>query len=991
VIRIHALGGLTVRGDDGKAVAGSATQPRRLAILALLARAGERGVSRERILSLLWPDADDERGPRALAQALYALRKDLGAGDIIVGAKELRFDPALVSSDADEFAAAVSRSDDARAVALYQGPFLDGFHLPGADEFSRWVERERAALVHDHLRSLEALARAALAQSRAPEAVSWWRRIAALDPLNARFTIGLMEALVASGDRAGAIKQSHVYHLLVEQELDLPPDKEVTALAERLRAGSDTSKAAPLPAAPSPQATPVIVQVPMSPPAQASQSVPSLPVAVEPLATRPDAARQNPSKRRMGAGIVLLVLVAIAGYGVARTNGAERSSNALRTESSIAGPIIAVGQIASYGTDSAAKALAGPVSDLLATSLARAPGLRVVSRGRLLELMHGFQPNGVVDTSAGGFVSAARRADATEVIDGTVYARPDGTLRLDLRRTHLATGAIGDARTVEGSDLFALVDSGTAGLVAALGSRALPSGSVADVTTRSAAAYRMYEQGIRAYFRGDDRTAFALFEGAIAEDSMFALATYYSSLVAAGASNRDSALVRLERAKRLAARAPDRERLTILAGWANAVSSPALQQIAETLATRYPTEVEGYLYTGIARVYGGDFLGGIAPLEHTVAMDSVGTGAARPTCSSCEALRWLVAAYALADSFPAAEREARRWVRLQPGSWPATMTLAGILDEEGRAAQSDSVFHSGAPTDASYDDVLPYRAQHLIRLGDYAAADRLLIAKTKESAPSRQLDAYWLLTISLREQGRLAEALDAARHLRPISVSLSRHPLTSSVLEAQLQLESNRALVAATLFDSIAQLPERNAPPSQRSRASAWMLTHAANARAAFGDTTTVARLADSIRVLGSGSGFGRDQRLFHHARGLLLAARHDDAGAIAEFQRAVYSLSGGYTRTNYALARLLLRNSRPREAVAVLQPALRGSIDGSNIYLNRTELHELLAQAWDAAGTKDSAAAHYAVVARAWSAGDPPFRARADSARRRLASLGAR
>jgi DNA-binding SARP family transcriptional activator len=990
VIRIHALGGLTVRGDDGKALAGSATQPRRLAILALLARAGDRGVSRERILSLLWPDADDERGPRALAQALYALRKELSAEDIIVGAKELRLDPALASSDASEFSAAVSRGDDARAVALYQGPFLDGFHLPGADEFSRWVERERMTLAHDHLRSLEALARASLAQGNAPEAVSWWRRIAALDPLNARFTIGLMEALVASGDRAGAIKQSHVYHLLVEQELDLPPDKEVMALAERLRAGSDMPKAAPLSASTSAQLTPATVQAsPSSPPAQASPLVPSLSVAVEPP-TMPPVARRDRGTKRIGTVIGLLILVAVAGYGLARTSGGERSANAVRTESSIAGPIIAVGQIASYGTDSATKALAGPVADLLATSLARAPGLRVVSRGRLLELMHGLQPNGVVDSGAGGFVSAARRADATEVIDGTVYARPDGRLRLDLRRTHLATGAIGDVHTVEGSDLFALVDSGTARLVAALGTRALPPGSVADVTTRSVTAYRMYEQGIRAYFRGDDRTAFALFEGAIAEDSMFALATYYSG-VTAGASNADSALVRLERAKRLAARAPDRERLTILAGWANAVSSPALQQIAETLATRYPTEVEGYLYTGIARVYGGDFLGGIPPLEHTVTMDSLGAGAARPTCSSCEALRWLVTAYALADSFPAAEREARRWVRLQPASRPASMTLAGILDEEGRAAQSDSVFHAGAPADASYDDVLPYRAQHLIRIGAYDTADRLLIAKAKEPAPSRQLDAYWLLTISLREQGRLAEALDAARRLRPISVALSRRPLTSSVLEAQLQLESGRALVAATLFDSIARLPERNASPSQLSRASAWILTHAANARAAAGDTIAVARLADSIRVLGSGSGFGRDQRLFHHARGLLLAARHDDAGAIAEFQRAVYSLSGGYTRTNYELARLFLRNNRPREAVAVIQPALRGTIDGSNVFMNRTELHELLARAWDLAGTKDSAAAHYGVVARAWASGDPPFRIRADSARRRLASLGAR
>ena len=150
------------------------------------------------------------------------------------------------------------------------------------------------------------------------------------------------------------------------------------------------------------------------------------------------------------------------------------------------------------------------------------------------------------------------------------------------------------------------------------------------------------------------------------------------------------------------------------------------------------------------------------------------------------------------------------------------------------------------------------------------------------------------------------------------------------------------------------------------------------------------ARLADSVRVLGELSGYGRDRRLYHHIRGLLLTARGDEPGAIAEFRAAIYSLTGGYSRTAYELAALLLRQHRPREAIAVLQPAFRGSLDAANLYTTRPQLHELLGRAWEAASVNDSAAAHYAVVARAWSAGDPPFRARADSARARLVALGA-
>jgi hypothetical protein len=73
---------------------------------------------------------------------------------------------------------------------------------------------------------------------------------------------------------------------------------------------------------------------------------------------------------------------------------------------------------------------------------------------------------------------------------------------------------------------------------------------------------------------------------------------------------------------------------------------------------------------------------------------------------------------------------------------------------------------------------------------------------------------------------------------------------------------------------------------------------------------------------------------------------------------------------------------------VALLQSSLRGTLEASNLYLTRTETHELLAQAWDAAGVRDSAVAHYAWVAKAWSAADPSLAGRARVARERLTAL---
>jgi predicted Zn-dependent protease len=79
----------------------------------------------------------------------------------------------------------------------------------------------------------------------------------------------------------------------------------------------------------------------------------------------------------------------------------------------------------------------------------------------------------------------------------------------------------------------------------------------------------------------------------------------------------------------------------------------------------------------------------------------------------------------------------------------------------------------------------------------------------------------------------------------------------------------------------------------------------------------------------------------------------------------------------NMALAKVLLRMGRPREAVTVLQPALRGSLEASNTYVSRTDIHEALGEAWAAVGgpaARDSSRAHYTLVVRAWQRADPSF-----------------
>ena len=143
---------------DGQRLGGAAAQPRRLALLAVLAASGNRGVTRDRLLAMLWPETGDERARRGLNQALYALRQELGADEVLLGAQDLRLNPDLITSDVSLFTAALDADRLEQAAAEYAGPFLDGFHVSDAPEFERWLEEERAELARDYCTALEQLA-----------------------------------------------------------------------------------------------------------------------------------------------------------------------------------------------------------------------------------------------------------------------------------------------------------------------------------------------------------------------------------------------------------------------------------------------------------------------------------------------------------------------------------------------------------------------------------------------------------------------------------------------------------------------------------------------------------------------------------------------------------------------------------------------------------------------------------------------------------------
>ncbi len=269
MLRLTTFGGLALRpggSDDPGGAAGEQALPRRgLALLVLLAAAPEAGVSRDSLVACLWPESDEERARAALRQTLFALRRELGTPDLLAGGGiGLTLNPAALTSDVSEFDLARASGDLERAAQLYAGPFLDGFHLRGAPEFERWVERQRVEYAVRAAGVLEALARRAGERGDSGVAAEWWRRLSTSDPLNTRFVLELMAAEAGAGNPAGAIRRAQAHEALVREELGAPPDPALAAMVARIRTGAPPGGRMPEPA-----------QAPASPPV-ATPSAPAL-------------------------------------------------------------------------------------------------------------------------------------------------------------------------------------------------------------------------------------------------------------------------------------------------------------------------------------------------------------------------------------------------------------------------------------------------------------------------------------------------------------------------------------------------------------------------------------------------------------------------------------------------------------------------------------------------------------------------------------------
>src|SRR5262249_30260261 len=146
-----------------------------------------------------WPEADTERARASLSQAVYQLRRTLGADMVLSrGTEEVGLSE-LLWCDAIQFERALREGKTNDALALYTGVFLDGFFISDAPEFEEWAAQRRERLRRSAVDAFGAVSELEARRGERSRAIEMARRAATAAPEDEASLRRLLGMLVRFG------------------------------------------------------------------------------------------------------------------------------------------------------------------------------------------------------------------------------------------------------------------------------------------------------------------------------------------------------------------------------------------------------------------------------------------------------------------------------------------------------------------------------------------------------------------------------------------------------------------------------------------------------------------------------------------------------------------------------------------------------------------------------------------------------------------------
>lgn len=626
--RLLTLGRFELREDGAGAGAPTGTQPKRLALLTYFALATPRGLHRrDALVALFWPDSGTDEARNALRQALHHLRQYLGDGGLETRSDDrVGLAPGGVACDALEFEAAVAAGDDARAVRLYEGPFLDAVFVRGVSpEFEEWAHRLRTRLRREAAEAAGRLAEQEWVAGRVEGAVAAARRRTEIDPESEEALRALLGVLHDAGRTVEALAVAERFRVQLQQEHELEWSAETAALVASIQGGTRVRRAAPVvPAVRSTTAASAGAVAPAeTTPESAIAATTSGATTPVPEAGRasvtPSAPRRPAASRPTGLDRLLLIgalLAAVAGVFAWRAWAARRGGDAPRVERA-ARPVQRV-LVTDFVERPSPRGLGALVASAIRVDLAQSPMLRVLTTAQVsatLKLLS--QPVEVsIDDSLAREI--AIREGAAGFVMGEVHV-VGGQVMLAARLVASPSGdemAAARETARDSADLLPAIERLSRSLRHRIGeelSQVNESVPLTRVATSSLEALQRYSDGLRQLDLGNRAEGVQLLEQAVAIDTGFAtayrmLGSTYSSL---GEPARATAA--LTQAFRHRLRLPFKERYLVMGSYHRNVTGDYTQaaDAYRRLLALYPDDLAGQNNLGLTLTS----LGQYAPAE----------------------------------------------------------------------------------------------------------------------------------------------------------------------------------------------------------------------------------------------------------------------------------------------------------------------------------------------------------------------------------------
>jgi DNA-binding SARP family transcriptional activator len=237
-VTLVLLGGADLRGLDRASSDSLLGQAKVVALLTYVTLAGadRHWLRRDMLAALLWPELDQSHARAALRKGVLAIRNALGP-DVLLsrGDEELKISEGALACDAVEFTRDIDAGRLQRALELYKGDLLPGFHLTGCVEFDRWLDVRRTETRERAGAAAWALAQMFDSDSAMTAAGQWAKKAVRYSWDDERTLRRALALLERAGERAGALRLYDEFARRLQAEFDAQPSEETIELVNRIK------------------------------------------------------------------------------------------------------------------------------------------------------------------------------------------------------------------------------------------------------------------------------------------------------------------------------------------------------------------------------------------------------------------------------------------------------------------------------------------------------------------------------------------------------------------------------------------------------------------------------------------------------------------------------------------------------------------------------------------------------------------------------------